>query len=67
MSSKLLGIVSVIIEVIVIVIVIVIMAGNLGNPNNLSFAPTTSGGLVADWIDLDDIFSSTTHYYYYYY
>ena len=51
----------------VIVIVIVIMAGNEGNPNNLSFAPKTSGGFVADWIDLDDIFSSTTHYYYYYY
>lgn len=27
------------------------------NPNNLSFAPS-SGVLTADWIDLDDIFSS---------
>jgi hypothetical protein len=37
------------------------MAGNNANPNNLSFAPTTGNGFVADWIDLDDIFSSKHH------
>jgi len=39
----------------------IMSGGSNPNPNNLSFAPS-SGVLTADWIDLDDIFSSKIFY-----